>query len=128
MFEHDKLNLALFDIEDLFDRALCPFYLLGNTAKDVHEEKYLYGEAIEVGVEKKNLTESVMNILKMYINEDCFTDTGVEYIHDGVPVKVKFIKNKYKFLNNPEKKIYIAEFYNIPNPFADYWKVRKLIK
>ena len=127
-FTHEQLDKALFNVEDIFGRAMCPFLLLGQTAKDVVEELYLSGNHVEVGVEERYLTKGVRSTLKTYIKNIEFKDEGFVYEVEGVPVKVKFIKKRYPFFKYPDSYFYLAGDYKLPNPFESYWKARFLIR
>lgn len=128
-FSVDKLNKALFDFEDLMERCLSSFLVLGQTAWDISTGLGLTGDKVEVGIQTKYLTPEVLSTIKTYKGIDLDKDMGLwEYEVDGVPVRVKLIKRKYKFFANPEMKFYWGGDYQLPNPMGDYWKSRFIVR
>ena len=128
-FSVDELNKALFDFEDVMERAMCPFLLLGQTAWDVKSGYMLRGDKVEVGIQIKYLTPEVLSVIKSYKNTDL--DLHVKrwtYLVEGVPIIVSLIKRNYKFFKNPETKIYWGGDYKLPNSMVDYWKARFIIR
>lgn len=124
------LENALLDVNDLMHRVLLQdnFLLLGMIAKCVYEDKFLEGDGIDCGIEKKYLTPEVINTLRTWTKAQ-ITDKGLVYeIFEGVPVRIKFINRRYPWFSHPITKIYGVEEYQIPNPFEKYWKARFLIK
>ncbi len=132
----EQLDLALRDIEDLLQRALCPFILLGQTAKDIVDGTGLTGKRIDIGVERKHMTKQVRGTLEFYL-KDKVKDVGksFDYEPSGVPkyktmprIYVKVIERKWKFLKNKDFKFYMNSEYQIPNPFKNYWKAKGLVR
>ena len=116
---------------------MCPFILLGDTARGVIEREKIEGKEIYTGVRKNDYTESVQSMLRTLAsnvdvrlgiedyqkNEDSFT-----WKFKGVPIIVKLIKEKYGFFENPDHKWFFWDNFRIPNPFNEYWKVRDQIQ
>lgn len=130
-FSDQELMRALYDIDDILGRALCPYLLLGQTAKSLTDGMTLSGDGIYIGVLKKYLTKSVLSTIKFYLDHSKkveIGEDGFEYEWGGVPVHVTFIKRNYKFFKYPDHKFYMASEYRIPNPFDVYWKARTLVK
>lgn len=132
----DQLDMALRDIEDILGRALCPFVLLGQTARDIVDGKQLTGNKITVGVESKHLTKEAVGTLKVYLKKDMPTTLkSFDYEPSGVPkykimprVYVKVIKKRWKFLKNKDYKFHLNTEYLVPNPFKNYWKAKGLVR
>ena len=126
----DALNKALFDFEDLMERSLCPFLVLGGTAIDIKEGFKLRGNKVEVGVRSLCLTDMVLSTIKTYkgLDVDRDNDKEINYEVDGVPVTCKIIHRKYKFFENPQMVFYWGGDYQLPNPMVDYLKARYIIK
>ena len=115
------------DVEDLFDRVLIKFFLLSDTARQVIGSEDLSGPCIIVGMRAKEVTPEVLSTFKFYTKAD-IQSNGFSYKVGEVPVHVKFIRNRYKFLENLDFKTYAyGEFY-FPNPFRDYWYIRYFIR
>lgn len=128
IFKVDELNRALFDIEDVFDRCMTPFYVLKNTAKNIFYGQPLDGDLISVGIEKKYMTPEVMSTLNTYLAKREETPHGFKYMKEEVPIEVTVIKKKYSFFSNPDRKFYWGGDYLIANPFDEYYKSRFLVQ
>lgn len=127
-----QLDLALFDVEDVFDRALCPFFLLGETATSALEGK-LTGSKLECGVLVSELRPEVMSVLKMYVKSEItrdseMTDDVIKYTFNDVPIEIKVIHNKYPFFEHPEGIVYNYGDYKVANPMSDYLAWKEKIK
>ena len=133
-FRTDHLEKALLDVDDLMIRSLLQnvYLTLLDTAKAFKDQIGLYGDGIDIGIEKRYLTHEVMSTFKSPIimkhRPSQWTDSGFVYYVGEVPVRVKFINRNYGFFRNPDVKFYLAEEYQIPNPFDNYWKTRFLIQ
>lgn len=131
--DHD-LMLALYDIQDILERAQCPYLLLKDTARSIIDKQRLEGDGIYIGVLKKDLNKTTMSTIKFYLSglravrTPDVREDGFDYVWNDVPVHVKFIERKYNFFKNPDFRFYMANNYSIPNPFENYWKARTLIK
>ena|SRR3990167_3458477 len=125
----EQLDKALLDTFDLMQRCLLDttFIVLGDAAKCIKERRGLDCNKLEFGIEKRYLTPEVMSTLKEWVKGGLFVDNGFSYVFEGVPVRFKFIKRKYKFFENLDSQIYMPEWYKIANPFKNYWKARFLI-
>ena len=126
----EKLEDALMDMWDLASRALLQhtFIILGDAGLAMKEKRTLTGSGIDVGIPEKYLTKEVLNTFRTFHPEVELTAQGLTYIHFGVPVRIKFIQNNYKFFEHPEAVFYAAEDFQIPNPFNKYYKARYLIR
>lgn len=122
----EALNRALLDVDDIMGRALCPYLVLNETADGVLKE-HLYGNEINIGVEKRYVTKEVRSVFKTYAKTE-IGDHGFQYEFGGIPINVKFIKRKYNFFERPDTKFYLASEYRLPNPFDKYWKARHIVQ
>lgn len=122
----DELNKALRETYDLFvDRCLLRnFIVLGDTAEGVIKGE-LYGDKIEVGVEKKYFTEELSRSLDLNGVTGNEAD-GYSFTVGKVPVKIQVIKKKYKFLENPDFVFYMGDTYHYANPYETYKKLKPL--
>lgn len=131
LFNDTELMRALYDVQDILERALCPFVLLQDTAQSIKERGYLAGDGVYVGVQKKHVTKQVLSTIKFYLDHSKrgteIREDGFDYEVNGVPVHVKFITRKYKFLENLDFRFYMANEYRIPNPWDEYYRVRNLV-
>lgn len=122
-----KLHKALMFIEDILERAVCPYFILRDTAKSIVDSGELKGKDITVGILKKYITKEVLWTFKSLLKDIKLTDNGFTYLFGEVPIIIKFINKHYKFFDNPDFKWYKAGQYNIANPFERYWKSRFFI-
>lgn len=127
------LDRAIRRLFDTFDRLMCPIFLLGQTARDVKDAPLnldgglLTGDKITAGVHRKSLTKEVWSTLRTIekVEED---GNLIKFEHLGVPIEVKIIDKKWKFLNNLDNKPYLVDDFLLPNPFEAYWKARGLVR
>lgn len=128
-FPHQKIEEALFYLEDMFDRAGIPFILLEGLAKQVFDNApYFSLNQIDVGVEDKYLQETGMRMLKI-VRPDIYRDqNSISFEHNGVPIIIWIIRKKWKFFQRPDSRFYATTHFQLPNPFKSYWKSRFLIK
>ena len=120
---------ALHYLEDKFERAMIPFVLLKNTAKNaVQNMNFDQDDPVEVGVVRKDYTESGRSILKMLLPEAEFGEDDIKLEHEGAPVHIKIINRNYKVFSNPDTVFYGVTEFRVPNPFKDYWKMRHLVR
>lgn len=124
----EDLDFALTKVEEIFERAMIPFVLLGETARSVIEKDQVDGNKIEVGILRRHLQETAKSILDIVLPG--FKEKGgkIEFMVDEVPVEVKIIEKKYKYFERPDRVFYKITQYCIPNPFGRYWEVRGMIK
>ena len=149
-FSSDKLDAALMSLFDVFEKAACPFFLLGETARSILKDGKLNGEYLEVGIYDRWATAEVLSALNTVVNLLALeTDEGwenqergwgakvfrekrdkvitIEFRVDDVPVVVRVVKKKSKYFSNLDSVVYNFDDYKIPNPFDSYYKVRGLI-
>lgn len=129
-FPTEALDKALRDIEDLFDRCvLSPNYiLLGETALAIWEKRGLSGTGVDVGLPVRYMTAETVSTLRTALPNVKIEDDGFTYFVDEVPVRVKVIHRKYKFFEHLDGVLYNFGDYQLPNPFALYWKSRYLVQ
>ena len=125
-FSADQLHKALMDLEDIMDRALCPYILTLETARCVKEGCLMEGDKIIAVVKYGEATRNKRSTFSSYSGVE-IDDGGFKYEFNGVPVEVLFIKKKYSFFERPDSKTYMAGFYMLPNPWDTYYKSRFLI-
>lgn len=129
-YKYPSTEPALYYLEDVFARAMCPFILLGDTAKNIKERLDQDSHTpIEIGVKRKDLTDYSLSTLKTYFpGEANYTKKRITFEWQGTPVTVKIIDKKWKFLDNPDQVFYKLTHFKIPNPFKKYWKSRGLVR
>ena len=114
------------DLEDIMERAMCPYILTLDTARCVKESIPLEGNKITCVVKYNEATKYKRSTFTSYSKAEV-TDEGFVYELNGVPIEINFIKKEYKFFEYPDSKTYMAGFYLLPNPFNVYWRSRFLI-
>ena len=127
-FEHKELEQALFYIEDIMDRALCQFFVLGETAEQVRNDSLLNLDKIVVGIKKNEFigARSLLHIVlpDVEFNEDT-KKLNLEF--KGVPIEIRIIQKKWDFLKDLDRTFYGVTQFWLPNPFSKYWKVKQLV-
>jgi len=123
-FAGDKLHDALLHVQDALERSMIPFLVLGDTAKQIIDSELPVFDLdfIHIGVLRRHLTYSCLSILKDLLYDPQTTDDRIDYIHNGVPVRIDVIGNYYSFFENPDSRFYTLSEFKIPNPFSEYWK------
>ena len=130
-FKSWDINAALRDIYDLGERIQLFPLMLGDVAKQIHDNQDIMmdvkvNDKIEWGIHEKNMTPEVISLFKTWNFKP--NDRGWEYTFENIPIQIVVIKRKYKFFDNPDQKFYKVDEYKIPNPFESYWKARYLIR
>lgn len=120
---------AFYYIEDAFERILAPFFVLGNTAKQMYEhpDQDLLGP-VEVGIKKGELTPSRLSTLKSLLPSAEFTDKTIKLEYAGVPITVRIIGRAFETLKNPQIGFFKVTNVMLPNPFNKYWKERNFVQ
>lgn len=125
-----QLNLALMDIEDVMERAMCPYILILDTGKAVHDHTDLYGDGIDVAIKRTDKTKYAESVFHDYTNElkHDTTDKLITYIWNDVPIRIHVIDEDYPFFKNPQDGFYNFGDYKLPNPWREYIAWKDLIK
>lgn len=135
-FSHEQLQEALFHLVDILDRVICPFLLLDETARSIVEDNKIKGDGLDIGIRDRDLTSSTLSMfrtlasnvdIRLGIDDFIQTDKAISWNYKGIPIRIKVIHKKYQMVDNPDHIEYWGESYQFPNPFAKYWKVRRLI-
>jgi hypothetical protein len=129
-FTQEQLREALFHVQDVFERAMCPFFVLGNTAKHIvsNEEEFVGDEDIHVGVRQAALTREVVGMMRSYIPDLVETKVQFSYFHNKIPIIIDIIHGDYEVFKNPDMRYYYISEFLIPNPWKQYWQQHEFIK
>lgn len=127
---------ALFFVEDIFDRCMTPFFLLGETAREIVDSKNRSPldpldthELVEVGMKRNHYTEHFVRTAKMFLPVGAvWSKNKIEFEHLGTPVVIRIINKNFKVFDNPDTVHYKITTFKIPNPFSTYWKQRNLVR
>lgn len=124
-----RLNRGIEGVQDLMERGLVEdnIMLLGDTARAVVDRKPLYGDCLEVGIERRYINPLVASVFKQYMGAEDPYHSFTFYI-GKVPVKVKVIEKVYGFFKNKQIVNYDYRYFQVPNPFEKYWKARFIIQ
>jgi len=123
----NKPNEALRWVGDLLEWSQIPYFLIGDTLKQVMDGQTLEVEKIEIGVKARNLTQDTKKLLKTFAPWVEFGDI-INLEFEGVPIEIKLIKRNYEFFKNPDIAYYNYDEYKIPNPWERYLKARWIVK
>lgn len=126
-FTPQELENALMHTFDLFERAVCIWFPLGQTAYSIKNNEWLKGDKIEVGVRKKDLAESTIEMFKSIDPSIDFTQKKIIINHESVPIEIRVIQNHYRFLDQLDQTMYAYEVFYLPNPFDAFWRAYKFI-
>lgn len=124
-----RLNRGIEGVTDLMERGLVEdnILLLGDTARAVVDGKPLYGDCLEVGIERRYVTPLVASVFKQFMGaEDPYH--SFTFNIGKVPVKVKVIQRVYGFFKNKSAVNYDYRWFLVPNPFEKYWKARHIVQ
>lgn len=114
------LERALCDVEDLLQRALVPFTLLGETARSIGLHDFIKGDKVHVGVRSLDLPKTAIDTIEQ-MQPITWNESGFTYdSKDGVPIVVDVLKERIPFVENAEYVFYHASEYKIPNPLKGY--------
>ena len=136
-FSEQELRDALVQIEDVMDRALLSLDMImhKDTAKAMREEMELYGDGIDIMVEDRYVIDNTIGILESLRDSEHLipagteiTKDGFEYEYRGVPIRVKFLHQRYPWFQQPDGVFYATGNYRVPNPFEKYWRARFIIR
>lgn len=124
-----KLEDALFYMQDILERSQIPFMVFGKTAKHIHRGERLDGdEEINLGIKKSELTPSQVSTLKFLIPDIDMNEYQISCFHNDIPIIIDVIHTDYNVFQYPDKKLFIFEWFSLPNPFSEYWQKKDFIK
>lgn len=125
-FTSDQLREALFFMEEQLERCLCPFVLLGDLAKQIHDtpDAQLDLSEITLGIRKGEFigSKSLRSIVFPYVQEE---ENYIHLEHKGVPISIRVLENDSPYFKNPNPVFYMISQFLLPNPFEEYWKKRR---
>jgi hypothetical protein len=121
----DDLERTLSIIKDYFDRAMCPFLLLGETGHAVYYEEGLSGHQLEIGVKPTALTQYAVSTLKNFIDGFGTADNKVGFNVGTIPVSMYILRRDADVFKYPDQRFYDQDIYFVPNPFVKYYKNRE---
>ncbi len=123
-FGNDQLMSALYGVFDLFSRSITPFFLLGDTAYACYHNKSLFGDHVEVGIRYLEYNERSLGIMEAFKHAESMNEHEIRYDFDGIPVIVKVVHDDSPMFSSPGNKMFQREYFNLPNPFDEYWKLK----
>lgn len=144
---HQEVHEALLFSQDILQRALIPFFVIGDVAERLRKQDVpqLDVDEVEIAIHRKHATVSGMSTLSTLL-EESNVDIETEYIkksydggvidmvktitftHGGVPVIFKVIDKDYDFFKNLDVRWYYTDDFYIPNPFDMYWEEKDNIE
>lgn len=127
-YTHEQLHNALLNAQDMLERSQITFITLNDTALQLKQEvPVLNLQRIDLGIQKKYLTDSCFSMLKSLVPN--LEEKGLNYYYEfqGVPIQIRIIHRHYKFFDRPDSRFYYLSEFPLPNPFEDYWKARHFV-
>ena len=126
-FSEEKLQTAILYVQDLLDKCQIPFVVLGNIAYQMRHGLPLHDHRVIFGVlENHAVIEQTRFITEFEPRTEVRTD-GWRIVYGDVPVMVKILTKRYDVIINPDIVFYHIEFFHIPNPWEEYWKIHESI-
>lgn len=128
-----ELDAALRFADDVLNRSAIPFFVLGETARQMVEDNRLHQlPVITLGIQDKHWAKSCRSTFKMVMKE-FKTDykvrgNKISFSYGGVPVTVQIIKVHHKYFDYCDTVFYYFDEYRIPNSFKKYWQIRHLVR
>lgn len=115
-FTSEQLEAALFAAKDFLDEAVCEFFVMGETAKCMKEDRWLTGKKIDIGIKEKEYigTKEIMLIANPNID---IQPRKIIMIHEEVPIEIRIIHKHYRVLDHLDQILYAYEDFLVPNPF-----------
>jgi hypothetical protein len=123
----EELQAALLDVQDALERAQIKFIVLREAAYSLFFYEDLKGKDITVGVPYKQWMPECVSVLKAWrpqLEEDLH---GYMYKVGNVPVHIRVIEKRFRFLEDPDSRNYYDCSLYIPNPFQSYWRSRSFV-
>ena len=129
LFKGEQIDQALLKVHDFFESCVADYVLFGEVGRQVNDGLVsLEAENIEVGMRENAFNTYMRETMRTYYKDAIIGDDKITLTIDDVPVIIYRIKKDYSFMRNPDKKFFLAETFNLPNPFHKYWRVRGIIK
>ena len=119
-FSMDQLESALMDADDLIARMAVPYFIIGETVRQMVNNEKLSGTGIDIGIRGNEFTGTARSTLKTLQPEVEITKEGFNYLWQGTPVRVYFIDPDNEFFKRGDKVWHNAWEYMIPNPIKEY--------
>lgn len=123
----EKLQAAILNVQDALERAQIPFIVLRDIARSMFFDEELKGDSVTVCAYDRYFTDSCLSLLRMVRPQLTETKHGFKYTLDGVPIEIRVIRKHFRFLDNPDQRIFFTETFQIPNPFDNYWKSKTFV-
>ena len=128
-FTHEQLEKALFEVEDLMDRCVMDFIVIGELGRQiVNNAPSLDVDKVIICVLKKDFTEYAHSTIKSFRPDAVIKKRKVSLMMGDVPVDIKIVHNDYQFFEYPDSVFYSVTQFLIPNPFSAYWEERNEVK
>lgn len=130
-FDSATLEDSLFFAQQVFERALCPFFPVNETARQIKYNEHLKGDKITLGVKESDLL-SVKHILPEAVrisggrNID-IQDKKIHIEYKEVPIEVRIITKHYRVLDFLDPVFYAYDTFYLPNPFDLYWRMSRFM-
>jgi len=126
-FTSEELEAALMWVYDVMQDAQLDFFLMGKTAEQAYKNEWLSGNKIELGVQKKALADTTIDILKIVNPNIDIQDKKLIMECNGVPIEIKIIKLHYRVLDNLDSIDYAYETFLVPNPFDAFIRMSRFM-
>jgi len=123
----DKVNEAMWTVDEILERCTLPYVVLGQAAYDIKHGKTPSGERIVFGILKQHAVPSQTSLLPVLLKDvniydvEILTD-GWRIFTNGVTILIRIIPKKFPTLLDPDTVVYNNWWWRLPNPFNAYWE------
>jgi hypothetical protein len=123
-YSQDQLESALIDLDDLMARAALPYFVIGETARQMVSNEKLSGDGLHIGIRRNELVPTALSTINTHQPELHLTghEDGFEYSWQDTPIYVHYIEAEDEFFKRADMVWHNAWEYQIPNPFSEYLK------
>ena len=116
----EDLDFALYEMERYFEQVMVPFYLIGESLTTVKDKGQVDGHKIELLTLERYLTKEVRSFFKGWgftLNAHPRTVRKIKHNIKGIPVEIKVLKRRPKWLEHPDTTWYKVTQFMTPNPW-----------
>lgn len=112
---------AMMHAQDVLERALMPFVVLGTAAYQMMNNEELRVNKVVFGVLERYASKECTSMLPIIEPKIEKLTDGWQITRHNVPVYIKILPKVYPSILNPDLVFYMYDMWHIPNPFGAYW-------
>ena len=110
-------------IDDVFDRALTPFMLLGDSALGLVEQgdPFANSDKLHIGLRRSSFYDYNERTLRDWLVGAKYNKNRIDYKFGGVNIRIDLLDDAL-FFDNPDVRLYAHLNLLVPNPFKEYYE------